>query len=295
MSLLTVRELIPVFSPRSRESNKGTYGTVALVGGSECYSGAIRLANMALCATRSGAGITRLCAPRALKEIILPRLLESTYFPLHGDENGNLIFDEGDFDALCAGTRAVAFGMGCGNTPETAKAVRYLLTRYPGTLILDADGLNALAAMGTGLLRDAGGRVILTPHPGEFSRLSGHSIPEILEKQEELAVSWASEHKVILLLKGSRTVVTDGEKSYTIDRGCAGMATAGSGDVLSGILAAIAGWYQQDPLMATAAAAFVNGAAGEKAEQKNGDISMIAGDTAAMIPQVIREIRNSTR
>ena len=179
--------------------------------------------------------------------------------------------------------------MGAGNTEETAKAVQYLLNHYEGTLILDADGLNALAGMHCEGLAEAKGQVILTPHPGEFSRLSGKSIEKILNNPIPLAEEFARNHQVTLLLKGPATVVTDGAETILTDRGAPGMATAGSGDVLSGILAAVAAVHPDIPVKAAAAAAWINGCAGEIAQAGTGDISMTAGDTAAAIPEVFRK------
>ena len=127
---------------------------------------------------RSGAGIVRLCAPKSLCEKMIPEILEATLFPLD-EADGNLLFREETFREALRGTCTAAFGMGAGNTEETGKAVRFLLREYEGTLILDADGLNVLAGMNCEGLAEAKGRVILTPHPGEFSRLSGKPMEKI--------------------------------------------------------------------------------------------------------------------
>jgi len=128
--------------------------------------------------------------------------------------------------------------------------------------------------------------VILTPHLKEFSRLSGLPVPEILLDPIQTAKDFAQAYGVTLLLKGPSTVITDGKRVVLTDKGCPGMATAGSGDVLSGILAGVAG-YCEDPVMAAAAAAYINGAAGELAEKEKGAVSMLAGDTCRHIPEAI--------
>ncbi len=279
----------PLFGPRPNHSNKGSYGTLALIGGSLRYSGAVRLAAMAAAAMRSGAGVVRLAAPRCLCGVLIPQILESTLFPLSDDGNG-LVYRAEEAAELTRGVKAAAFGMGAGNTEETRRMAAALLAGFSGTLLLDADGLNALAALGPDCLKDAAGRVVLTPHPGEFSRLCGRSIPEIQQSPIALAEEFAGKHGVTLLLKGPSTLVTDGTHTRIIDRGCAGMATAGSGDVLSGIAAALLA-RTDDPLTAAAAAAWINGRAGELAQEKNGDIAMIASDTAEQIPRAVREIR----
>ncbi len=290
--LLEKEDLSPLFPPRLHLSNKGTYGTVALIGGSLRYSGAIRLANLAAAAMRSGAGIVRIAAPRCLSGVLAPAILESTLFPLSDDGNG-IAFRLEELEELLRGVRAASFGMGAGNTPEIQKILQFLLGHFSGSLILDADALNALAALGPDCLKDASGRVLLTPHPGEFARLTGKSVPEILEASLPLAEDFAGAHGVTLLLKGPTTIVTDGDETWLTDRGCPGMATAGSGDVLSGIAASLHGWLPAGSLTA-ATAAWLNGRAGELAQAKVGDISMIASDTAACLPEAFAELRGTS-
>ena len=295
-------DLAPLFPPRPHFSNKGTYGTLALIGGSLPFSGAIRLAAMANSAMRSGAGIVRVAVPASLCPVVAPAVLESTLFPL-SEKDGHLRFDPEEFRSLLGSARAASFGMGVTHTEETEKALRWLLGNFTGTLILDADGLNALAASGVSLLNDAAGQVILTPHPGEFARLTGRTVPEVLAQPIPLAEAFAAEHHVILLLKGSATVVTDGRQTLIVDRGAPGMASAGSGDVLSGVLAALCSAgvpkdCKADPafsplLLLTAAGAWINGRAGELAQDRQGDISMIASDTVEALPRAFQELRSA--
>ena len=282
-----VRELLP---PRNHFSNKGTYGTVALIGGSLPYSGAIRLSAMANAAMRSGAGIARVAVPKSLCPVVASAILESTICPM--DEcDGGLEFSEESLEKAVNGTRAAAFGMGAGNTGETQRILGWLLQNYSGTLILDADGLNALTAIGPDRLQESACRVILTPHPGEFARLNACSVQDVLETPVTMAEDFARRNGVIVLLKGSATLITDGENTWLTDRGCPGMASAGSGDVLSGILTALCAWLPDDLLRTTAAAAWINGRAGELAQGRSSDISMTAGDTVRALPEVFRRLR----
>ncbi len=286
--LMEAADVGEMFPHRKHFSHKGDYGTIALIGGSLRYSGAIRLAALANAGMRAGAGIVRVCAPRSLCDKMVPEILEATLFPLD-EEDGSIAFREDNFREALRGTRAAAFGMGAGNTAECGKAVQFLLREYEGVLILDADGLNALAAANCEGLAEAKAKVILTPHPGEFSRLSGKTMEKIRNNPIPLAEEFARNHRVTLLLKGPATIVTDGTKTILTDRGAPGMATAGSGDVLSGILAATAAVHAEAPVEATAAAAWINGRAGEIAQARMGDVSMTAGDTADSIPEVFRE------
>lgn len=153
-------------------------------------------------------------------------------------------------------------------------------------MTVDADGLTALSRLGTDAIKNASCKLILTPHNMEFSRLSGLTIDEILSAPIEHARNFAKKHGCVLLLKGPSTIVTDGDEVYIIEKGCPGMATAGSGDILSGILAATSA-YVNDPLEATALAAYINGSAGEIAQSKSNPVSMIASDTVGAIAEAI--------
>jgi len=273
---------------RKNFSNKSTYGYVALIGGSKKYSGAIRLAAMANAAMRAGAGVAMLAVPDSISPYIIPSILEATIYPL-SDNGGEIVFNESELSALAARVKTIAFGMGIGLSGETEKALSYLLNNYKGRLIVDADGLTALSRLGSDAIKNASCELILTPHNMEFSRISGLPISEILSAPIDHAKKFAKDHGCTLLLKGPSTIVTDGERVYVIDRGCAGMATAGSGDVLSGILAATAA-YVPSPLEATALAAYINGAAGELAESRTNPISMTASDTVSAISEIITGI-----
>ena len=277
---------------RSGDCNKGDFGYVALVGGSEKYCGAAKLANLAASAMRSGAGVVKLAVPKNVARAVLPCLLESTLFPLSAAE-GQLAFDEAQFAELTRNVRTVAFGMGCGTGDGAKQALKWLLEKYDGTLVVDADGLNCLAALGTELLKKcAPNRVVLTPHAAEFSRLTGETVENVLQNKADLARRFAEKYEVTVLVKGAETIVSDGCSILSVKRGCAGMATAGSGDVLSGIVAAICAYNRDDITAATATAAYVNGVAGELAQEKNNPISMIASDTARCIAQAITNILN---
>ena len=308
-----------LFPRRPAECNKGDFGYVALIGGSIEYSGAIRLAALANAAMRSGAGVASIAAPRSVCPVIAGSILEATLIPL-SEEQGELVFNEDEFARICRRYACIAFGMGIGNTAETEKAVRYLLENYKGTLIVDADGLNAMARIDRAVIRASAARLVLTPHVKEFARLSGMSIEDIREDTAGAASSLADELDAVVLLKGSRTVVAGPGQRDSIEsesnqkigsienrtgsnaarlsscarilatgRGCPGMATAGSGDVLSGILAAIC-VNADDLVLAAAAGAWINGAAGELAQRRRSDVTMTASDTAGCIAEVIETI-----
>lgn len=283
--LLESNDLIKLFSPRANYSDKRTYGYIALIGGSKKYSGAIRLAAMASAAMRSGAGVVKIAIPNSLYHDLVPLILESTIFPL-SDYDGEIKFCANEISSLISNVKTIAFGMGIGVSDELKQILIYLLNNYKGTLIIDADGLTLLSQVDSSIIKQAECKIVLTPHLNEFSRLTKKSISEILASPIKIAEQYAKCVGVILLLKGPTTIITDGEKTYLVDAGCPGMATAGSGDVLSGIIAAISA-YSQNLLLGVAASAFINGKAGEVAQEKLNSISMTASDTIACIPNVI--------
>ena len=289
--LLQDGDVAPLFAPRKNNSHKGNYGYVALMGGCVEYSGAAKLASMSAAALRAGCGVVTLAVPESIAQSVSPYLLESTLLPLPADEDGKMLFVPEILDNILSRYASIAVGMGWGISPVYQKILAYLLKNARQPLIIDADGLNTLSTMDLHILKNANVPVILTPHLMEFSRLCGLSIAEIQNDPITHAQAFAKEHNVILLLKGCCTIVTDGEVTYLVNRGSAGMATAGSGDVLSGILAGLCG-YLLPNVLTIAGGAYLAGVAGELAEQKNGAISMIASDTVKEIANAVRILLN---
>ena len=298
--LIEQSDVAGILGKRDNFSNKGMYGYTALIGGSTRYSGAIRLAYLANASMRSGAGVVKVVLPSSLVHDVAPHILESTLFPLSdtaglrgegtGDccTNAMVSYVPDEIDELISNVKTVAFGMGIGTGDGAKHILEHLLDKFTGTLIVDADGLTLLSQMDRNSIRKSACSIVLTPHIKEFSRLTGYSIDEIQKDPIGNAMRYAEETGSVVLLKGPSTIITDGERVYITDRGCAGMATAGSGDVLSGIAAAVCA-YVDDKCLAAAVAAYINGAAGELAESRTGAVSMIASDTIAAIPEVIRE------
>lgn len=326
---LTKEDFKKILYKRPDNAHKGLFGYIALIGGSEKYSGAIKLAAMANASMRAGTGVCKVVAPKSLYDIIAKNILEATFFPLSC--NGyNLKFVEREFEELIHHTKAIAIGMGIGDTIETQKAVEFLLKNYEGILIIDADGINALTKLDDSCLKNTKAKVVFTPHLKEFERLidfknkSGlvnfaptnnglvnfapmncclqSQTASSLRKQNrsglslqhtkiiELAINFAKYYNVHILVKGNENVVTDGNDVYIIKKGTPGMATAGSGDVLAGIVTAMLGYNENNILTALAVACYVNGLAGELAVKNVNEISMVASDTVKYIPTAINEI-----
>ena len=278
------------FKERKSFSNKGDYGYIAIIGGCVEYSGAVKLANLAVSSLKMGAGVVKLATARSLFPSVSPYLLESTFFPLD-DVDGAIVYNGEQIDTLLRGVSAVAVGMGMGNTENVYKILVHILKNYDITVIIDADGLNALSKYGVEILKETSCNVVLTPHPKEFERLSGICVGDVLNNPIESAKVFAKEYGCIVLLKGSATVITDGEEAIISSSGCSGMATAGSGDVLSGILLGILGQTEKrENTLSVAAGAYINGRAGEIAENRFNSISMTSKDTVDSVRDAVCEI-----
>jgi NAD(P)H-hydrate epimerase len=290
--LIEENDVKSVLKARKSFSNKGDFGYVALIGGCMEYSGAIKLANLALSSLKTGAGVTKLATARSIYPSVSPYLVESTFYPL-SDRDGKILFKKKEIDSLLRGVRAVAIGMGIGNSKNVHKILVHILKNYDITVIIDADGLNSLAKYGMNILKETKCNVILTPHPKEMERLSGVKVTDILSDPINIAKCFANEYNLTLLLKGSATVVSDGKDVYISDRGCSGMATAGSGDVLSGVILGICAQnnIKEETPLNVVSAAFINGMAGEIAQMKSNEISMTALDTVNSIAEAISKIK----
>ncbi len=284
-------DLKEIFKEREKDSHKGTYGYVGIIGGCMEYTGAIKLANMSSTALRAGCGVVRVIVPKSIETSIAPYLLEQTIFPIENDEEQKMKFNKEEIDKALDKLKAVAIGMGWGKGRDNEKILEYILETKEIPCVIDADGLNTLSQMNLDILQKTKCKVILTPHLKEFERLSKIPIEMIKENAIEIARDFASKYQVILLLKGSTTIVTDGATTYLLKRGCPGMATAGSGDVLSGVLVGMLG-YHEPTVKTVTAGSYLAGMAGELAQEKYTDISMKASDTIEMIPEAIKRIRN---
>ena len=266
---------------RKNYSHKGTYGLVGILGGSLKYSGSVKLASLSLSALTSGAGVSRLIVPNTIAKSLLLYVLESTIFPIN-DDNGQMIFNPKEVDKTLEKVTALLIGIGWDQNPNNEKILTYILENYDMPIVIDADGLNILSK-----IKNIKPNLILTPHLKEFSRLTNIDIETISKDPINIAKNYAQQHKIILLLKGPSTIITDGDTVYLTNTGCSGMATAGSGDVLSGILIGLLG-YKAPDIKTVAFAAYINGLAGELAEKQKGSVSMLARDTASWLAKAVK-------
>lgn len=279
-----VRELLP---PRKRNTHKGNYGRVLLLCGSEGMTGAARLA--AKGALRAGSGLVYLGVPEKVYPIVAAGAGSELVFPLPCDDKGRLCLAAlPEIEARLSNMDAVLLGCGLGRSEELDALVLSLLKICKAPLVLDADGINAVAGH-IDELRGSACPVILTPHDGEFLRLGGNASAE--DRVAE-AKRFARKAGCILLWKGHRSVVTDGWKVYRNDTGNPGMATGGSGDVLAGLVTGLLGQHIM-PLEAAAAGAWLAGAAGDLAASALGEYAMLPEDTLENLPRLLKALGDS--
>ena len=259
---------VKAFFPRRRSNtHKGSYGTACILAGG-AYSGAAFLAAGAC--LKSGAGYTKLCVsgelyPHAIGK--LPAAVLREYKAIDGD---------------ILGADALAVGMGSGVSEQLYVYIAELLTNYTGTLVLDADALNTISAYGTEVLSKRACRVVLTPHPKEFSRLAECSVKEVLADPVGMAKEFAARFGVTVLLKNNRSVITDGVRVAVNPTGSPSLAKGGSGDVLSGLLVGTCARGVQ-PFEAACVASYLLGRAGELAAREMGEYAPDPSDTIAFL------------
>lgn len=276
---------LPVLPPRPPDSNKGSFGKVVIVAGSRGMSGAAVLAGSA--ALRGGAGLVRVAVPAGILPIVASANPCYLTAPLPEDSDGRVSAEaEEPIVQLMDGWDVAAVGPGFGRGPGVASVVHAALRRLTVPLVLDADGLNTLEG-NTEPLRQRQAPLVITPHPGEFARLTGKSIAEIQQRRQELAVAFAAENRLILVLKGHRTIVTDGRRFYVNTTGNPGMATGGTGDVLTGLIAALLG-QGLEPFAAAQLGVHRHGLAGDLARDQIGEVGMVASDLLTYLPQAAR-------
>jgi NAD(P)H-hydrate epimerase len=275
---------------RAACSHKGDYGHVLLLAGSKGKTGAALLAARAC--LRTGAGLVTIGAPERLSGPIQSSVTEEMLLLLPDTGEGALSIGALDrtLEFINSQADVIAAGPGMGRLEETSRFVRELLIRSPAPMVLDADAAVALENS-TGLLRKTKSPVILTPHPGEFSRLSGRPKAEIEKDRIGSATEFAKETGTWLVLKGAPTVVAEpGGNAFISSTGNPGMATAGSGDVLTGMIAALLG-QGLPPLESSLLGVFLHGLAGDLGAGETGEHSLVASDIVETIPEALKHLR----
>lgn len=272
-----VQSLLP---DRDPWGHKGSFGKLLLLCGSRGYTGAAYLAAMG--ALRCGAGLVFLGVPESIYAIEAGKLNEPVVFPLPEREGKLSQQAVGEILEKLSQMDAVLVGCGLGQSEGTFQVVKAVLEQAACPVVLDADGINVLAAH-KDILRGRNGVTILTPHEGEFLRFGGSLEGGRLASAEAFAREW----KCLLVLKGHETVITDGYRSYLNPTGNPGMATGGSGDVLAGMLTGLLGQGMQ-PLEAAACAAWLHGRAGDLCAQELGQYAMLPTDMLKALPRLLK-------
>lgn len=272
---------VPHLAPRAPDANKGSFGKVLAVAGSRGMSGASILCASA--ALRGGAGIVRLAVPESILPIVASANPCYLTVPLPEDSQGRLAASASDaLLALVQGSAVAVLGPGLGQSTDLTALLLAVVDQTTTPLVLDADALNALAHH-PDTLHGRKAPTVLTPHPGEFARLTGLDIPTIQADRQGQAVRFAAERGLVLVLKGHGTVVTDGRRVYVNPTGNPGMATGGTGDVLSGLTAALLG-QGLETFAAAQLAVYLHGLAGDLARDAVGEVSLIASDLLDYLP-----------
>ena len=279
MEYLDHNAVLKMLPDRNPESHKGNYGKVLLLCGSRGYTGAAALA--ALGALRTGSGLVYLGVPESIYQIEAIKLLEPIVFPMM-DKNGMFAPEEHEIQSNLVDKDAVLIGPGIGRSEGTFQAVKSVLKQFHGPVVLDADGINVVCQH-KDILRERTSPTILTPHEGEFLRLYGKPVTNRIECAKELA----NELGAVILLKGHRTVITDGAKCYINQTGNPGMAVGGSGDVLAGMIVSLLG-QGIAPLEAAACAAYLRGAAGDICAEQIGQYGMLPSDMLNVLPRLLK-------
>ena len=301
LNVITPREIAPLIGPRPRDSNKGMYGHVLVIGGSLGKAGAAAMAGFS--ALRAGAGLVNVATPRSVLSTVAGFHPELMTEPLAETESGSISTPAmGAFEQAADKKTVLAIGPGISRHPETAEFVRSVVSKSRMPIVLDADGLNAFEGRAKDFNRKDRGdsakdaenarTLVLTPHPGEMSRLTGLSTAAIQRDRINVARTFAKEHDLIVVLKGDRTIVAgpDGE-AWVNPTGNPGMATGGTGDILTGIIAGMLAQNPQCAFEAVLAAVYLHGLAGDVARESKGEHSLVATDLVETLPEAFRQVR----
>jgi len=290
LNVITARDLGPLIGPRPAESNKGSYGHVLLVGGSFGKAGSVAMAGMA--ALRAGAGLSTVATPKSVLDTVAGFHPELMTEPLAETDGGTISSGAlSRIDELAKGKSVIAIGPGISRDPQTAELVRAAVAKLQLPMVVDADGLNAFDGCTDGL-NGKGRTMVITPHPGEMARLVGCTIADVQKDRLGVARKFAREHELIVVLKGHRTLVVqpDGE-AWVNTTGNPGMATGGTGDILTGMVAGMIAQNPKQCFLAVLAAVHLHGLAGDVMRESVGEHSLVATDLLKGLPEAFRRTR----
>ncbi len=290
LNVITAREVAPLIGPRSSESNKGNYGHVLVIGGSLGKAGAAAMAGIS--ALRVGAGLSTVATPKSVLGTVAGFHPELMTEPLRETDTGTISTSaQPRIEELARGKSVLAIGPGISRNPQTWEVVRALVTKLQLPMVLDADGLNAFEGR-TDELSGRDRTLVITPHPGEMARLAGCTVAEVQKDRLGVGRKFAREHELIVVLKGHRTLVVqpDGE-AWVNTTGNPGMATGGTGDILTGMVAGMIAQHPKQAFMAVLAAVHLHGSSGDVMLESEGEHSLVATDLLQGLPEAFRRTR----
>jgi hydroxyethylthiazole kinase-like uncharacterized protein yjeF len=288
LSLSTPTLFAHLFRPRVPDSNKGMYGHVLVIAGARGKTGAAAMTGMA--ALRGGAGLVTVASAESAISQIASYAPEIMTEPLPETDIGSIsmrALDQSRLAGIADRKNVVALGPGMGAHPETVHLIRRLIEDLQQPMVVDADALNALGH------KDLHGYAprILTPHPGEMARLSGSTVAEVQADRIGVARNFAQERGVYLTLKGNRSIIAAPDGRVWINpTGSPAMATGGTGDVLTGLIAGLLAQFPEQLETALLAAVYLHGRAGELGAVKLGEKSFVASDLFQFLPEAMREV-----
>jgi NAD(P)H-hydrate epimerase len=296
LNLTTAADIAGLIGPRPAAANKGNFGHVLVIGGSVGKAGAAAMAGMA--ALRAGAGLSTVGTPKSVLPTVAGFHPEVMTEPLEETEAGTIskrVLGYGHLDALAKSKTVLAIGPGISRHAETADVVRSLVKRYQTPMVLDADGLNAFEGR-IAELNGKGRALTITPHPGEMARLAGSSAAAVQHDRLNVARNFAREHEVIVVLKGHRTLIAQADGTVWVNpTGNPGMATGGTGDILTGITAGLMAQNPDRIFAAVVAAVYLHGLAGDVAREMVGEHSLTATDLLRTLPDAFRRTREASK
>jgi NAD(P)H-hydrate epimerase len=292
LHLSTPADFAALLAPRQRDANKGSYGHVLVIGGSLGKAGAAAMAGFS--ALRAGAGLATVATARSVLSTVAGFHPEVMTEPLEETEAGTIslrCLGSGAIDSFVERKTVLAIGPGISRHRETAEFVRGVVQKYDTPMVLDADALNAFEGS-AGNLKGRDRSLVITPHPGEMSRLTGLSVAEIQANRVDVARKFAREHELVVVLKGHRTLIASpGGDVWVNPTGNPGMATGGTGDVLTGMVAGLIAQHPGRVLEATALAVYLHGLAGDLACEELGESSLVATDLVHYLPEAFSRAR----
>ncbi len=286
--MITIDEVLKNFPKRPPNANKKDFGHVLVMAGSNGYTGAAYLTSQA--AVLSGSGLVTLAVGKSIYPIMAQKLTEVMVKPFFETKDYSLsLMAEKELLVFAERCTSLAIGPGISRNKETQGLVRSLLGKIEKPVVLDADGINAFAGHLDSLKKSLSG-LILTPHMGEMARLLEKDIGEVENSRKDIALEFAHRYNIVLVLKGRETIVArpDGD-FYMNETGNVGMATGGTGDCLTGMIASFTG-QGMDPFNAAAAGVYLHGKAGDLAAKEKGTLSLIATDLLNKLPEVLKTL-----